>query len=165
MKKIKDDPWVGVAWHIYVAEGIDGIAKPKDRAGCFTLAPILDDRSGETAYYDVLFAANDMPKCWQGVRLFPRGNCALKLPKKFRPRAPWAKKNDPSWGAAESYIVARIGPPIERLEGDIYPKKNAESVTLVRIDKATSDDKPLLVLRVKSEASILEDGTAHGDGR
>lgn len=61
-----------------------------------------------------------------------------------------------------------IDPRIERLEGDIRPKKkHAEALTIVRVDSAVQDGSALLVIILKSHRQkktmkTLEDGTAHG---
>ena len=72
-----NDPWVGVTWQV-----LNGGAnlKPAGQTGQFTLTPVSSPATGAVAYYSVNFAPGAMPKCWQGVLLYPRGNLPFPAP-------------------------------------------------------------------------------------
>jgi hypothetical protein len=159
------DPWTGVTWKVQTAQNDGGkYLKPTDRPGQFTLTPVHDPATGAAAYYRVHFADGDMPACWKGRFLYPFGNVA---PVHSGARlSPWTPETDAAWTSAANAVRSGLNVSTARLQGDISPVHNAQALTLVRVDNATTDGKPLLALHTgKSPTGIhsLDDGTATGN--
>jgi hypothetical protein len=165
------DPWVGV-WHVYGTSPDSGgsYLGPGD----FTLEAVLDEESGETAFYRISDMTG-MPSCWEGMRFFPRGSAFSKKPPNVLPKH--TPKCDKDWEAAAGFLrqsygmkdgcIPGINPELVRLEADMFPRGKAEALTLVRVPSVAEDKSDLLVLMLKSKDqsyNILEDGTAHGGG-
>ena len=163
-----NDPWLGVAWKVYAAQGASGQhLKPSGKEGAFTLSAVPDPTSGQTAYYTVNFTVGDMPPCWQGLLLYPHGN------KQFAPPAPllqpWTPSGDAAWLAAANAVRQGLSDSMARLVGVLDPNTDAFNLTLVCVPNATTVGTPLLVLQLTSATStgsmvplgII--GTGHGD--
>ena len=163
------DPWLGVAWQVYAAQGVDGVyLKPADRQGAFTLTAVADPSSGKTAYYTVQFADGDMPACWQGLLLYPRGRQAFDPP--APPLQPWTSSGNAPWLAAADAVRQGLNAAMARLEGDLYPDTNAKALTLVCVSDATTAGTPLLVAKLVGATAAGQvqprdnpTGGAHGD--
>jgi hypothetical protein len=161
------DPWLAGIWKVYVGAGEGGpYLKPKDREGCFKLAAVPDPVDGDTAYYRVDFASCDMPDSWRIARFFPRGNVMASPP---NPQLPiWTE--DPAnrllWEVAATSVRKAMKPGIKRLECDVRPLGDAETLILVPVYNAVVDNSSLLVLMLTSSRWNYtdEDGTAHGGG-
>jgi hypothetical protein len=160
------DPWTGVTWKVHAAQNEGGkYLKPTDRPGQFTLTAVHDPESGAAAYYRVHFADGDMPPCWKGRLLYPRGNVAPVH--SGAPLGSWTPNTDKAWTSAANAVRSGLNVSTARLEGDLYPVHSAQALTLVRVDKATTEGKPMLALhlhtgKVLSGIHPLDDGTAHG---
>ena len=168
----ESDPWLGVAWKVYAAQGERApYLKPSDKEGAFTLTAVPDPVSGTTAYYRVNFLDGDMPPCWRGLLLYPRGDQAVAPPSPLL--QPWTPSGDAPWLAAADSVRDGLNAATARLVGDLYPQTNAEALTLVGVSQATTQGLPLLVMNLTSSASsesALSDsptagptGGAHGD--
>lgn len=162
-----NDPWLGVAWKVYAAQGTSPDLKPSGKEGAFTLSAVADPASAQTSYYTVTFAAGDMPPCWQGLLLYPHGNKQFAPPSPLLP--PWTPSNDAAWLAAANAVRQGLNDSMARLEGVLYPDSNAFNLTLVCVPNATTSGTPLLVLQLTGATSsgavvplgII--GTGHGD--
>ncbi len=155
------DPWTGATWKVY---GGSQYLKPTDRVGEFTLTAVADPVTGATAYYRVGFTAGNMPNCWQGLLLYPRGSVAFPPPVPLLP--PWSSSTDGLWSAAAATALGELNDSMSRLEGDLFPGTNAQALTLVRVDKASTQGAPLLAMKLSPASSggmqPDEDGTGHG---
>jgi hypothetical protein len=156
------DPWTGTTWLVY---GGNANLKPPDQVGQFTLTAVTNPDNGETAYYTVAFTQGNMPACWAGLLLYPRGNVAFPPPVPLLP--PYSSKTDALWSAAAAAALGELNVTMDRLEGDIYPGSNAESITLIRVDNATTQGGPLLAMQLSSSvqsggAQPFDDGTGYG---
>jgi hypothetical protein len=162
------DPWV-CRWSVY---GVQTAGGQYLGPGSFKLEAVPDSLSGETAFYRVTEMSLDMPPCWKGLRLFPRGSEPSDQPPQILPK--WTKDYDPLWEKAATSLRSKytapsgsipgIDPALLRLEGDLHPRSEAEALTLVRVAGAVQDGTDLLVLMLKSkqQSRFEEDGTAHG---
>jgi hypothetical protein len=163
------DPWLGVTWKVYEVQGVDGpYLKPVGKQGVFTLTPVPDLASGQTAYYTVDFADGEMPACWRGLLLYPRGT--LKFAPPTPPLQPWTPSGDAPWLAAADAVRQGLNVAMARLEGDLYPDANPKSLTLVCVSDATTSGTPLLVQKLMSRTSTghaqpmdSPTGGGHGD--
>jgi hypothetical protein len=156
-------------WEVYNWRGVGG---PYLGPGKFTLEAVSDPSiPAEVAFYRVTAMDKNMPACWKGIRLFPRGSADIPIPAKKLPV--WNSNCDPDWDAFATALrktltlpggyLPGINPEIRRLEGDLYPKGTAEALTLIRVEKA-AEDGDVLVLILKSLKQVFTDqcGTAHG---
>jgi hypothetical protein len=139
--------------------------KPADKVGQFTLTAVTNPDTGETAYYTVAFTQGSMPACWAGLLLYPRGNVAFPPPAPLLP--PYSPSTDALWSAAATTALGELTVSMARLEGDIYPETNAVGITLIRVDKASTQGAPLLAMQTSSGvrsggAQPFEDGTGYG---
>jgi hypothetical protein len=163
------DPWLGVAWKVYAAQGGSGPdLKPSGKEGTFTLRAVLDPTSGQAAYYSVAFAVGDMPSCWQGLLLYPHGHVQFAPPLPLL--QPWTPSGDGPWLAAADAVRQGLSDAMAHLEGVLYPgTATAANLTLVCVPKATTVGTPLLVLELTSATSsgsvgpLINIGTGHGD--
>jgi hypothetical protein len=156
------DPWTGATWKVH---GGGKYLKPTDRDGEFTLTAVADPATGVTAYYRVAFADGYMPACWKGCLLYPRGNVAFPPPVPLLP--PWSTATESLWAAAAAAALQQLNVSMARLEADLYPGSNAQALTLVRVDNASTDGSPLLAMQLKSASSggaqpMEDDGTGNG---
>jgi hypothetical protein len=160
------DPWAR-EWFAYNGSGPGW---PYLGPGSFTLSSILHPTSGQVAYYRVAAIGSGMQKCWQGIQLVPRGNRQAPTPPGPQLK-PWNSNNDVDWQSDADWVRQQIAmptginPTIQRLEADIYPKTDAEALTLIRIPDIVNDGTDLLVLMLVSSPVHYrprEDGTAHG---
>src|SRR5580693_7670951 len=155
-----NDPWLAGTWQVFDGQGGGGLyLKPHDRPGCFNLVAVLDSVEGDTAFYRVDHASCDMPDCWRTARFLPRGN--LPVPALSTQLPPW--KADPTtaeqWLEAAKEVRKQVKPSTKRLEGDIRPVGDAESLTLVLVENAVIDGSDLLVLVLTAQyATPREDG-------
>jgi hypothetical protein len=157
-----NDPWGGVTWKV-LAGGAN--LKPAGQPGQFTLTAVLKPATGAVAYYTVNFVPGSMPACWAGVLLYPRGN--LPFPPPVPPLLPYSQGSAASWSTAATAALEELNVSMSRLEGDLYPGANAEALTLVRVDNATTQAKPLLAMQLLATppaggAQPMDDGTAYG---
>jgi hypothetical protein len=157
-----NDPWVGVTWKV-LAGGVN--LKPAGQAGQFTLTAVVKPATGAVAYYTVNFVPGSMPACWAGVLLHPRGNSPFPPP--VPPLPPYSQGSADAWSAAATAALQELNVSMSRLEGDLYPGPNAQALTLVRVDNATTQDTPLLALKLVAAPTSggvqpLDDGTAYG---
>jgi hypothetical protein len=142
-----NDPWLANAWKVYAVQGAEGShLKPAGKEGAFTLTAVADPVSGGTAYYTMNFADGEMPPCWRGLLLYPRGNL------RFAPPAPplhtWTPGGNAPWLAAADAVRQGLNVAMARLEGDLYPDGNGRALTMVCIPNATITGTPLLVLKL-----------------
>ena len=155
------DPWTGATWKVY---GGSQYLKPTDRVGEFTLTAVADPVTGATAYYRVGFTAGKMPKCWQGLLLYPLGSVAFPPPVPLLP--PWSQSTDELWSAAADTALEELTDSMSQLVGNLTPGTNAQALTLVRVDDASTQGAPLLAMQLGPDTSGAvepdEDGTAHG---
>jgi hypothetical protein len=162
--------------------GWSGDLKP----GVFKLTAVPDPKHRpQVAFYRVT-VVKGMHRCWKNIRLFPRGSECSGI--QGKPLPVWNKDNDGDWNDAagklrSSYAqpdgsIPGINPRLERLEGDVRPRKEkkgrpTEALTVVRVEAAVEDGTDLLVLMLKSfprtvivktgeKIKFTEDGTAHG---
>ena len=162
------DPWLGINWKVYAAQGPGAdYLKPDGKQGSFTLTAVPDPASGKTAYYTVNFAPGDMPSCWQGLLLYPRGSVQVAPP--TPPLQPWTPSGDAPWLAAANAVRKNLNTATARLEGDLYPGADAAALTLVCVPNATTAGTPLLVQKLARETSPgqvlpMDDPTGGGHG-
>lgn len=157
-----NDPWTGTTWMVY---GGSANLKPSDRVGQFTLTAVTNPDSGDTAYYTVAFTQGNMPACWSGLILYPRGNVPFPPPVPLLP--PYSPGTDALWSAAATAALATLNVTMDRLEGDIYPGTNAEGITLIAVGNASTQGAPLLAMKLarggtSGAAQPLDDGTGYG---
>jgi len=163
------DPWLGITWKVYAVQGTGGAyLKPEGKQGSFTLTAVADPASGKTAYYTVNFSAGDMPSCWQGLLLYPRGSVQVVPPSP--PLQPWTPSGDGPWLAAADAVRGGLNAATARLEGDLNCNSNAAALTLICVPNATTTGTPLLVqklARATSPGTVqpMDDpsGGGHGD--
>jgi hypothetical protein len=163
-----NDPWLGVAWKVYAVQGGGGAKlKPAGKEGSFTLKAVPDPTSGQTGYYTVDFAGGDMPSCWQGLLLYPRGNVAFSPPVPLL--QPWTPNGDAPWLAAANAVRQGLNDSMSRLAGVLEPYTSPAFLTLVCVPNATTSETPLLVLKVTvsvapgSVQPLEINGAGHGD--
>lgn len=161
------DPWSGETWKVYAVQGIDGAyLKPSDKDGTFTLTPVPDPAIGPINYYTVDFVDGDMPSCWRGMLLYPRGN--IRFPPPSPRLQPWTPEGNAPWVAAGDAVRHGLNVAMGRLEGDLYPEANAKALTLVCVPNATTTGTPLLVLKLVSATAssggqaLPKDGPSSG---
>jgi hypothetical protein len=146
------DPWLGVAWKVYAAQGADGpYLKPSDKDGTFTLTAVPGPEVGPAIYYKVNFLSDNMPSCWRGLLLYPRGNLPFSPPSP--PLEPWTSGNAALWLAAADAVRQGLNVAMARLEGDLYAETNAKALTLVCVPGSTTIGTPLLVAKLMSATS------------
>jgi hypothetical protein len=174
----KKDAWAG-KWQLYA--GDEGEGKAYLKPGVFRLRAVRYPRRGGAVAFYQLTVVRGMHKCWKkNIRLFPRGSHCCRKAGKLLPV--WTEECDSDWSSAATQLrgtfglpngsIPGINPRLERLEGDIRPKKKyAEALTIVRVGLAVEDKTDLLIFILKSfnkpkgkgaKWSFLEDGTAHG---
>jgi hypothetical protein len=161
------DPWLAGVWKVYIGEGEGGpYLKPNGRDGCFKLAAVPDPVDGDTAFYRVDFTSCDMPDSWRMARFFPRGNVLARPPNPPLPKWTQDPNTQARWAEAAKSVHAAMKPSIKRLEADIRPLGDAETLILVPVEKAVVDNTALLVIFLTSSRWVhaWEDGTAHGGG-
>jgi hypothetical protein len=163
----KNDPWTGVTWKVQASQEAGGkYLKPDNRPGQFTLTAVQDPETGSTAYYRVHFADGDMPPSWKGRLLYPLGN--VPAAHSGPPLEPWTPGTDAVWTAAANTVRSAVQASTARLRGDISPTHDVQALTLVRVDGATTEGKPMLALHLHGKKQgtgvhPLDDGTAHGN--
>jgi hypothetical protein len=139
------DSWTGAPWTVY---GGSEYLKPAERLGEFTLTAVADPITGATAYYRVGFTSGNMPRCWHGLLLYPRGTVAFPPP--VPPLPPWSQSSDGLWAEAAATALGELDGSTARLEGDLDPGANAQALTLVRVDDASTQGAPLLAIRLSA---------------
>jgi len=165
---VDTDPWLGVAWKVYAVQGVDGQhLKPSDKEGTFTLTAVPGPEVGPAIYYTVNFLGDNMPACWRGLVLHPRGNLPFSPPSPLL--QPWTPGGNAPWVAAADAVRQGLNAAMARLEGDLYPQTNAKALTLVCVSNATTTGMPLLVLRLMSatstgQAQPMDNPTGGGNG-
>jgi hypothetical protein len=158
-------PWVR-DWWVYECEGLG--AKNLG-PGSFGLDAVYDD-NGTILFYQVTRVNEAMPACWLGARLFARGSRPEITHHKVLPK--WSSKTREDWQKEAKSIMNAIkcdhcvvDPGIFRLEGDLYPTKDADALTLVRIEGGVDNgDDILIVILTGAIIVVQQDGTAHGGG-
>ncbi|HEV2700143.1 MAG TPA: hypothetical protein VGV09_00825 [Steroidobacteraceae bacterium] len=141
------DPWLGQIWKVYAVQGVDGpYLKPTEKEGTFTLTAVPDPAIGPTNFYTVDFVDGDMPACWRGLLLYPRGNLAFSPPSPLL--RPWTPEGNAPWLAAGDAVRNGLSVAMSRLEGDLYPETYAKALTLVCVPNSTTTGTPLLVLKL-----------------
>jgi hypothetical protein len=162
------DPWLGINWKVYAVQGPGGdYLKPDGKQGSFTLTAVQDPASGKAAYYTVSFAAGEMPSCWQGLLLYPRGSVQVAPPTPLL--QPWTPSGDAPWLAAANAVRQGLNDATARLEGDLNAGANPAALTLVCVPKATTAGTPLLVQKLvpvtaPGKVQPMDDPTGGGHG-
>ena len=163
-----NDPWLGVEWKVYAVQGPGGSElKPANREGVFTLSAVKNPDTGQTASYTVDFADGDMPACWQGIVLYPRGSVAFSPPAPLL--QPWTPNGDGPWLDAADAVRKGLNDSMARLISVLNPDTNAAMLTLVCVPKATTVGTPLLVMKLQGVAPsgaiqpMDISGGGHGD--
>lgn len=164
------DPWLDVTWKVYAVQGIDGgYLKPTDQEGAFTLTPVPKPEVGPAIYYTADFVAGQMPPCWQGLVLYPRGKSLFPPPSPLL--QPWTGEGNAPWVAAADAVRQGLNVAMARLEGDLQPESSPKALTLVCVSNATTIGTPLLVLKLVSatstaggQAQPMDNPTGGGNG-
>jgi hypothetical protein len=156
------DPWTGVTWNVY---GGGQYLKPSNQTGQFTLTAVPDTVTGATAYYRVAYSPGDMPPCWKNCLLYPLGNVPFPPPDPLLP--PYSQSTEGQWAAAAATALEELNVTMIRLEGQLSPGGNAQALTLIRVDNASTAGTPLLAMELESAAAEggpqpLDDGTGWG---
>lgn len=167
------DIWATWGWTVHAAQGPGKpYMLPADGQGRFNLVRVAQAPSHPPAY--VLDAATlHMPPCWSDKNLVffeygaERPSNVAKLPLK-----PWDATTEDDWTTAAISVEPHLGEPtLNRLVGTVFPlnPQTPETLTLVRVDNATTDGRPLLVLRLQplpvgNRMHLLQDGTGQGSG-